>query len=272
MSATILNELEFCKQQIKKFSDLYDMLLMKYCNSMADVAPVKKTMGKNARKQVIALESESSSSSSESEYENDLANEIVNFISRDEPATNKRSAVAVVDEDPVESNRKSIQNSVKEDETDFKRIEQKKYDARAGVREHEDKLSKIYAEEKRLLSLGMDAESVRKRVREQFYPEAIPANERRSPKIYMKAPGADGLLKNKTVNLLAFDEDYLEDDNPELTKQQVDRHTGQQVIKQEPSMDLPTINEEESSFTKKIQALLDDDDDDSENIVDETPL
>lgn len=323
MASNILNEMEFCKQQIKRYNEMYENLLTKYSLMvLSDLTPSPAPSNKRSNRKQMSTKSRSkrssssessslessessepgscSSSSSESS-ENELANEIVNYISHaDDRAAplnpNKRTTTKPIFTKSVPSksddfdfdqlkdilaseadqNKKAIQQNAKADEIDFKRIEKKKYDARAGLKEHDDKLSKIYAEEARLLALGMDNETVRRRVREQFYPEAIPASERKTPKIYVKAPDGTGRMQNKSVSLLAFDEDYLEDDDPELTNEIVAKQ--EKGVENMERLDLPTISEEPNEtnykgnvIIDKISKLLDDDDDSGEDdeVIDE---
>ena len=112
-----------------------------------------------------------------------------------------------------------IKDGMNEEEKEFARIERRKYNARSGLEDHEAKLAKIYAREKELLAQGLAADEVRKKVREELYPEAIPARERKgNPQIELFVEGKDGKLTRKQMNLLAWNDDDFEDDNPDLTK------------------------------------------------------
>jgi hypothetical protein len=112
-----------------------------------------------------------------------------------------------------------IKDGMNEEEKEFARIERRKYNARSGLEDHEAKLAKIYAREKELLAQGLSSEEVRKKVREELYPEAIPARERKgNPQIELFVEGKDGKLTRKQMNLLAWNDDDFEDDNPDLTK------------------------------------------------------
>jgi hypothetical protein len=267
--AQVLQEIDFCKSQIKKYSELYESLLVRY-NSMIDAhTPLNMKFNPNVFKPAAVLplqtsesESESESESSSDEFTKAVSNYItngsnqklnvdasvkkVNFAQKE---TLKETPEFLLDDIESlvqpESNKKQIQLKSKEDEEDFKRLEKKKYDARAGLKEHEEKLSKIYAEEKRLLDQGLNPEEVRKRVRELYYPEAIPKNERKTPAINVNVLDKNGKYVSKSVDLLAFDEDYLEDDEPNQTS----------------VMDPPTIEEAEEendykNLDEKIQMLL----------------
>ena len=112
-----------------------------------------------------------------------------------------------------------IKDGMNEEEKEFARIERRKYNARSGLEDHEAKLAKIYAREKELLAQGLAADEVRKKVREELYPEAIPSRERKgNPQIELFVESKDGKLTRKQMNLLAWNDDDFEDDNPDLTK------------------------------------------------------
>lgn len=263
--AQLLQEIEFCKSQIKKYSELYESLLVRYNALMDSQVPLNMSFKPNVfkTKHIVSHESESESDddseSSSDEFTKAVSNYITNGANKKlnidapsqvrKPESSKKNNKEMPDFllDDIESfvqpesNKKQIQLKSKEDEEDFKRLEKKKYDARAGLKEHEEKLSKIYAEEKRLLDQGLNPEEVRKRVREMYYPEAIPKSERKTPAINVNVLDKNGKYVSKSVDLLAFDEDYLEDDEP----------------KQETIMDTPTIEEED--LDKKIRKSLDED-------------
>lgn len=312
MALELQTEIEFCKEQIKRYSDMYESLLEKYtllaCNTTKSKAPRvrhSKSQTKTAKQKSGSGSAPSSESSSEvssesgSESEEDhLFDQLVNFIEKSDNKLNTEVKQAKraftkseecprtdyqledLEDRPNQSGRQDHNNCVKDkitisiaDDEGFKKIDKRKYDARAGLKEHDEKLAKIYAEEKRLLDMGMDSETVRKKVREQFYPEAIPANERKTPSIYVKQYNKDGKLENKKISILAFDEEtYLADDNPEETKKIVDRQENMS------KMDLPTIEDQddkqnnEQNNEKLNKLLLSDDDDDEEDILEEKPV
>jgi hypothetical protein len=148
----------------------------------------------------------------------DFVDQITNFIIKENNTAERNPAPVrntdyLIDELQSEKNKKAIRANMAEEDLNYKKLDQKKYDARAGLKAHDDKLSQIYSEEKRLLSQGLDPEVVRRKVREMFYPEAIPANERKTPKVTVTVLDADGNPRPKSVSLLAFNEDYLEDDD-----------------------------------------------------------
>lgn len=324
---TILGEMDFCKQQIKKYSEMYENLLSKYSsmsfhldykesfelNEPSYNKKTRKTKTKLCSPKYVSDDEPEEKTKSPTESDNDLQLEIVNFICN-ENNKNQRSDLKVeskarsvtssqskpkealdmsiedlqnlLKNDESAENKRLIVQNAKDGDLDFKRLDQKKYDARAGIREHEEKLEKIYAEEKRLLDMGMDKTTVRNRIREQYYPEAIPANERKNPKIYIKAIDENGKLKNKTVELLAFDEDsYLDDDDPEATEEIVSRQERREPRSNDRTenmvnLDLPSIDDTDfkeknldNEFEKKINHLLwDVESDNSEDIVDEKPV
>ena len=235
----LFQEMEFCKTQIKKYSELYENLLLKYSTvvsssvvsstavsssvvSSNDAMPVKREPVCNS-KQIAVVNDDDEDGGYDDCCEEDvnddvndddvLISKISNYINSNIPLKSETSR----ESNTNENNKNILMTSLKEDADDSKRIDARKYDARAGLKEHEEKLTKIYAEERRLLAQGLDKEVVRKRVREQFYPEAIPANERKTPTIRINEYDENGRPITKNVSLLAFDEDYLDDDDPELT-------------------------------------------------------
>jgi hypothetical protein len=300
MASIILKELEFCRQQVLKYTTMYEDLLSQYriisgiCNGRTkSEKPHRRQKQKQKQKQ-----KKSAPADPESESENELTSSIVNFINSDADkelhvnvkATAKkfeRDTFAETDDggipmeeftnlfnDKADQDRKNIQESTKLDEADFKRIEKKKYDAREGIKKHEELLTKIYNEEKRLLDLGLDKETVRKRVREEFYPEAIPASERKTPKIYVDARDEKGRPIKKSVSILAFDENYLEDDDPELTAAIAARHeeNSERVLE---TLDLPDIEEEAPNDALEdalAKFLAQDDSGSDDDVVEEIAL
>jgi len=186
--------------------------------------------------------------------------------------------------------RGDLKSGMSEDQKEMDRIDQKKYNARAGLEDHDAKLAKIYAREKELLAQGLSADEVRKRVREELYPEAIPREERkRNPQINVFVEDRNGKLREKKMILLAWNDDDFEDDNPELTQQiedtqgkpitdfqepvsqPVDRSQDTDAFDRSqdtdasdrsqnmPTLDLPTIEENQSLYDK-VNALLDEED------------
>ena len=187
--------------------------------------------------------------------------------------------------------RNDIKAGMKTEGKEFERIEKKKYNARAGIEAHEARQAKIWAREKELIAQGLSHEEARKRTREELYPEAIPSNERLGdPKINVFVEDGYGRLRQKQMNLLAWNENDFEDDNPELTKHieetQGKHHTDfQETVSDRsqnmPNMDLPVIDEEkpsnnetnDQSLDDKIKQLLQDDQDDdvvSEEVLNKT--
>ena len=148
------------------------------------------------------------------------------------------------------TNRKLIRDSAKNEDIDIKSIDDRKQAARANLHTHTSKLAYIHSEEQRLLALGMDPQLVHKRIREKYYPEAIPAKERNAPSIMVEARDGSGRLQRKKVNLLAFDDKSDSDgDCPDS-----------------PNLDLPVFSEEE------IDIADEDVEDAEEDIVDEKPI
>lgn len=339
----VLQEIEFCKSQIKKYSELYESLLTKHgsllsmnlsapptVNRSSNIKKGKcshKRLEKNVKPESFdsdksdsgsSSESESSAdseSSSESESETDLTAAVVDFIINNDrlPKSEKKSlndlkftpsAPVTMDErsdnlcdeltDFIQNdhNKNNILNNMREDEQGIKQIDKRKYDARSGLKDHDDKLTKIHNEERRLLAQGLNPEEVRKRVREMYYPEAIPAGERKTPTITVEVTDKKGNRVKQAVSLLAFDEDYLEDDDPELTEQIVARQSGNVVHhnttrgENMEHMDTPSIDDPanqhntdfkdtqdiHTSFNDKIKSLLDDINEDDEDVVDEKPV
>jgi len=175
-----------------------------------------------------------------------------------------------------------IKDGMNEEEKEFARIERRKYNARSGLEDHEAKLAKIYAREKELLAQGLSSEEVRKKVREELYPEAIPARERKgNPQIELFVEGKDGKLTRKQMNLLAWNDDDFEDDNPDLTKK-IEETQGklkdtdftepvESRTQNMPEIEQPKISDssQEKSLFDKVNELLSEDSDPADIVHEE---
>lgn len=277
----IIQQMDFCKSQIQKYTNIYENLLSVYNASLstqqynADIVNCLPS-----QRSVLPEKTKVPESESESETE-DLAQEVLDsIINADEfnysvqpktcaPKTLRMSSKKnddyahdeLLDEleafdrksekllEP-EKIKKDIMDGQKEDIKEFDRIDERKVIAKSGLADHENRLEKIYSREAQLLSQGLSPEEVRKKVREELYPEAIPANERKAPKIDVFVEGPGGQIKRKQVNLLAMNDD---DENNENEKNNI----GQNM----PTMELPEI-ESANELDDKIRDLLAEDDED----------
>ncbi len=328
----LLQQMEFCKTQISKYTDMYEKLMNDYrllsmvpqSDNVQSAPFIVRQSASRELKDDSTPDENDDSTSDENDDENgepDLLQEALDMIHGEEdidlpiqpktrippPKTSKVKDDADIRSDALidELNELALSESrtnrpdscrqvlasdklrtdlnagMKSDEDDFLRIKERKYNARAGVEEHQAKLNKIYAREKELLAQGLSPEEVRKRVREELYPEAIPAKERKSnPQIDVFVEGEDGKLKQKKMKLLAWsDEDFM-DDNPELTKTIEDTQGKSKSLEpisenepersqNMPTMDLPAIDEENSLY-KKVNDLLAEDDNPADIVNEES--
>ena len=282
-TVAILQQMEFCKEQIIKYNNMYERLLTDYrvlsmtvplATSPASSAPAStyvqaaddligaieriknnyepQTKKSNVLERIKAREptldepAVDDDEDDDDEDEDDLIQQTLDMVNGDEdvelqvyPST---SGLVSQPSNPVKSTpdvrhdalvdelesqgflketklMSDIKDGMNEEEKEFARIERRKYNARSGLEDHEAKLAKIYAREKELLAQGLSSEEVRKKVREELYPEAIPIRERKgNPQIELFVEEKDGKLIRKQMNLLAWNEDDFEDDNPDLTK------------------------------------------------------
>jgi hypothetical protein len=139
----IKEELEFCKEQIKFYTSLYNRLVSVGLKTPDVVAPEAPAVD-------IPVNIPVDTSEDDIKDDEDLTEKIKNLV--------------------------ATEAGFDDEEEDFIRINERKVNARAGLEEHENKLAQIYAEERRLLSQGLDRETVRLRVREKLYPGGIPGD------------------------------------------------------------------------------------------------
>lgn len=256
MDNFLLEELRFCKLQISTYTALYEKLLSKYLN-VEERLPATNPGDVGER---LPAKDTKPADVETTEDDNELTASILNFICKSESdkstrrseeagksnEENGKSIDVVRNPDTYENadtNRKLIRKSAKEEDNDMKSIDDRKQAARNGLQAHNSKLVEIHAEEQRLLALGMDPKLVYQRVREKYYPEAIPASERKVPSIMVDTRDENGKLLRKQVNLLAFDNES--DSNEESPES--------------PFMDSPVMESPEDT-------------DAIEDIVDETPI
>lgn len=147
--AQLLQEIEFCKSQIKKYSELYESLLVRYNALMDSQVPLNMSFKPNVfkTKHIVSHESESESDddseSSSDEFTKAVSNYITNGANKKlnidapsqvrKPESSKKNNKEMPDFllDDIESfvqpesNKKQIQLKSKEDEEDFKRLEKR---------------------------------------------------------------------------------------------------------------------------------------------------
>lgn len=289
MDSFLLDELNFCKFQVSTYTAMYEKLLAKYLNIEKPSANTVSDVFRGRSRRTNKLdESQFVENSVENHAENgDLAASIMNFICKSEtsdtsggPTRRAEEAGKSTEEngksidvvrqtpnsmnnpsttyDNAVTNRKLIRESAKNEDNDMKSIDNRRLLARTGLLSHNSKLADIHAEEQRLLAMGMDPQLVYKRVREKYYPEAIPASERKVPSIMVETRDENGKLLRKKVNLLAFDEKSDSESDRCLDS---------------PFMDSPTMeNSAQTAEEEKVAEVAEEMEDAEDDIVDEQPI